>query len=141
MSRITGRSLKRLETCDPRLQRVIHTASEIMDMSVLCGVRNRVDQDKAFEEGKSKLRWPESKHNLRPGKFHSTAVDVIPYFLEGKEHYDWRDLLAFARLAGVIMAVAHTMGIKLRWGGDWDMDGRSRDERFHDLPHFELVEE
>lgn len=141
MSTITGSSLRRLSTCDEAIQGIIHEASVIMDMSVTCGVRSQEDQDKAFSEGKSKLRWPDSKHNLKPGQEKSKAVDVIPYFLTGKDHYDWEDELAFARLAGVIMAVAHRRRVALRWGGDWDRDGRSADERFLDLPHFELDED
>jgi peptidoglycan L-alanyl-D-glutamate endopeptidase CwlK len=27
----------------------------------------------------------------------------------------------------------------MRWGGDWDGDGDTKDERFFDGPHFELV--
>jgi peptidoglycan L-alanyl-D-glutamate endopeptidase CwlK len=30
------------------------------------------------------------------------------------------------------------MGIAVRWGGDWDHDGKSKDEQFLDLGHFEL---
>lgn len=111
----------------------------IMDFSVTCGVRSKEDQDKAFREKKSKVRYPNSKHNLKPGQEWSLAVDIIPYFPNPNKRYDWNDLLAFARLAGVIFAVAHRHGIELRWGGDWDMDFQSLDQDFNDLPHFELV--
>jgi len=30
------------------------------------------------------------------------------------------------------------MGIRLRWGGDWDMDFKVMDNRFDDFPHFEV---
>jgi len=30
------------------------------------------------------------------------------------------------------------MGIRLRWGGDWDGDTELDDNKFDDLPHFEL---
>lgn len=140
MSKVTGTSLARLETCDTRLQKIIHEASEIYDLSVLCGVRTKEDQEKAFQSGNSKVRWPNSKHNLKPGQEKSLAVDVIPYFSSGKDRYDWEDQLAFARLAGVIMAIAHIHQVKIRWGGDFDRDGRSADETFLDLPHFEIEE-
>lgn len=138
MSKITGISLKRLLTCDDRLQKILHEASEVYEFSVTCGVREKAEQDLAFKEGKSKLQWPNSKHNLKPGQEKSLAVDVIPYFAEGKDHYDWNDLLAFARLAGVIFTIAHQHGVRIRWGGDFDRDGRSADEKFKDLPHFEI---
>jgi peptidoglycan L-alanyl-D-glutamate endopeptidase CwlK len=42
-------------------------------------------------------------------------------------------------LAGVVTGVAHELGIKIRWGGDWDQDGEWKDERFVDMPHYELL--
>ena len=36
---------------------------------------------------------------------------------------------AAARLAGYVLAVADELDIEVRWGGDWDGDGASRDER------------
>ena len=27
----------------------------------------------------------------------------------------------------------------VRWGGDWNMDNNFKDQKFNDLPHFELV--
>jgi peptidoglycan L-alanyl-D-glutamate endopeptidase CwlK len=140
MGEIVGLSLARLNTCHPLIREIVHEANNIMEMSVLCGVRLKEEQDKAYADKKSTLKWPYSKHNLKDKyqKF-SHAVDIIPYFLEGKSHYDWRDSLAFSRLAGVMFAVAHSKGIKIRWGGDWDLDNRSADEHFLDLPHFELL--
>ena len=32
------------------------------------------------------------------------------------------------------------MGLKIRWGGDWDMDTQVKDNNFDDLPHFEIKE-
>jgi len=28
--------------------------------------------------------------------------------------------------------------MKIRWGGDWDMDTQTKDNKFDDLVHFEL---
>ncbi len=140
MSRVAGKSLAVLNGADPRLQEVVHAASEIMDLSVLCSIRTQQEQDEAFANKKSKLKWPNSKHNLKPGQTHSKAVDIIPYYADGLGSYDWNDHLAFARLAGVMFAVAKSKGVKLRWGGDFDRDGRSKDETFLDLPHFEIDE-
>jgi len=30
------------------------------------------------------------------------------------------------------------MGFKIRWGGDWDMDTHTKDNKFDDLVHFEM---
>jgi len=61
------------------------------------------------------------------------AVDVAPYPI------DWDDLGGFYMFAGYVLRVAETMGIKIRYGGDWDGDRKTTDQRFKDLPHFELL--
>lgn len=123
----------RLATCDPRLQSILREAIKRVDFTVLCGHRGQEEQDEAYQRGTSKLRWPQSKHNSLP----SQAVDIAPWFPDVK--IDWKDSAAFARLAGYIQRIADEQGIKIRWGGDWDGDWRSLDERFVDLPHIEIV--
>lgn len=63
----------------------------------------------------------------------SLAVDIVPYPI------DWNDLERFKTLAAVVMECAKQEGVKLRHGADWNGNGRTDDERFHDWPHFELV--
>jgi len=123
-------SRSRLETCHPDLQRVFKKVVKTWDCSVLEGHRSKEKQDKLFSEGKSKVRWPNSKHNPEV----SMAVDVAPYPI------DWEDLGRFYMFAGYVLRVAEEEGVKLRYGGDWDGDGRTADQTFHDLPHFELEE-
>jgi len=51
-------------------------------------------------------------------------------------------------LAGIMIATAKKLGVKIRWGGDWNGDhkfsGRAnskrtdKSQRFDDLVHFEL---
>ncbi len=123
-------SAQRLSTCDPRLQALLREAIKHVDFSVLCGHRGVEEQEEAYRTGKSKARWPNSKHNTLP----SVAVDVAPYPV------DWQDTARFARLAGYLERIAHEQGIAIRWGGDWDRDGRTNDERFIDMPHIELVD-
>lgn len=122
-------SLARLETCDHRLQIVLKRAIARFDFTVLCGHRNKQEQNDAFERGASKLRWPESKHNKTP----SMAVDVAPFPI------DWDNLERFREMARVIMDEADKAGIKLRWGGDFNMNGKP-DDKFIDMPHFEINE-
>jgi peptidoglycan L-alanyl-D-glutamate endopeptidase CwlK len=98
------------------------------DCIVLEGYRNEEAQNRYFEEGKSKLRYPHSKHNKQP----SLAVDIAPYPV------DWNDRERFYYFAGYVKATAAQMGIPLRWGGDWDSDTFVHDQTFFDLPHFEL---
>ena len=41
--------------------------------------------------------------------------------------------------SGYAFAFSVMMDVTLRWGGDWDGDRDFKDQRFIDLPHFELV--
>ncbi len=41
---------------------------------------------------------------------------------------------------GYVMGTAQSLGYPLRWGGDWDADTETNDNRFDDLVHFELAD-
>jgi hypothetical protein len=122
-------SQKQLETCHPIIQEILNEAIEYIDFSVLCGHRNKKAQTKAFNDGNSKVQYPDSEHNSLP----SLAADVAPYPI------DWDNLVRFAYLMGVIKGIAHEKGYKIRTGIDWDNDGDITDHNFMDYPHFELV--
>jgi len=130
MPKIGQRSQERLDTCDPRLKLILEKAIEIYDFTVLQGHRNEKEQTDYFERGLSKVEYPNSKHN----KFPSMAVDIAPYPI------DWNDTKRFYFLAGIILTIAHENGIAIRWGGDWNRDYNFDDQKFNDLPHFEIVE-
>jgi len=60
-------------------------------------------------------------------------VDVAPYPIQ------WKDRERFHYMGGIVRGVASQMGVKVRWGGDWDSDGEIKDNNFDDLVHIELV--
>jgi peptidoglycan L-alanyl-D-glutamate endopeptidase CwlK len=123
-------SLEKLSTVHPDLRAVCEEVIQVYDFTVICGTRTQAEQDKAVAEKKSKVKWPNSKHNRVP----SFAVDIAPYPI------DWGDLNRFVFLAGHMMQAAHKLGIKIRWGGNWDGNNIIiRDQKFNDLPHFELI--
>ena len=124
------RSKQRLATCDERLQKVFNEVIKYVDCSVLEGHRGQERQDKLYEEGKTKLKFPNGRHNMAPSK----AVDVTPYPV------DWDDRERQTLFAGFVLGIARSMGVRLRWGGDWDMDFQVLDNRFDDFPHFEIRE-
>ena len=122
------KSKERLNTCDSNLQKVFNEVIKHVDCSVLEGHREKDRQNKLFEEGKTKVKYPNGRHNRQP----SSAVDVTPYPV------DWKDRERQTLFAGFVIGVASQMGINLRWGGDWDQDFQVVDNRFDDFPHFEL---
>lgn len=123
-----ARSSRRLGRCHIDLQRLLQKVVKVYDCTILAGHRSMRDQNKAFNEGKSKLRYPDGKHNALP----SLAVDVAPYPV------DWDNEGRFRHFAGYVQGMANEMGLVIRWGGDWDSDFDMEDQTFNDLVHFEL---
>lgn len=124
-------SRKRLDTCHEDLQDICELVIENYDFTVLEGFRSNARQEDLFRQGKSKLHAGESKHNSDP----SYAVDIAPYPI------DWNDTARFYLLAGFMFQAAASLGVTLRWGGDWNRNWNHKDQTFFDLPHFELMEE
>ena len=121
-------SRSRLETAHPLLQHLFEQVVEVYDCSVLCGHRDKEDQEQAVREGRSKVHWPDGNHNAYP----SNAVDVAPYPI------DWNNTIRFYHFAGFVQGMARHLGIGIRWGGDWDRDYDLNDQSFNDLVHFEI---
>lgn len=120
MAKYSKRSLDRIHECDERLQLIAGELIHRMDVTVLCGHRGEAEQNKAFKEGKSKLQWPDSKHNKMP----SLAIDIAPYPI------DWNDIARFKIMCEYILDIANELGIKIRQG---------RDFSFVDWVHTELL--
>jgi len=118
-----------LETCCPEIQDIMQEVIKIIDCSPLEGYRDEAKQTNAFNEKRSKVQFPNSKHNTNP----SLALDVVPYPI------DWNNIPRFAQLGGIIKGVALMKGYKIRCGFDWDMDGEITDNKFMDWPHFEYL--
>jgi peptidoglycan L-alanyl-D-glutamate endopeptidase CwlK len=97
------------------------------DFSVICGHRSKEDQDKAFAEGHSKLKWPNSKHNKVP----SEAVDIVPYPV------DWNDIGRFENLGQIVMQVWES-GIDPEDKDGWELIWGKNFKGLVDYPHFEL---
>jgi peptidoglycan L-alanyl-D-glutamate endopeptidase CwlK len=129
MPSFSSRSLAKLATCRPELQRVAEEVIKHWDCTVLDGHRSAEAQAEAFEHGRSKLAPGTSKHNA----WLSEAIDLAPYPV------DWNDTQRFYFFAGYVLGVAESMGVKLRWGGDWDSDHDVHDQTFFDLVHFEIA--
>jgi peptidoglycan L-alanyl-D-glutamate endopeptidase CwlK len=114
--KLSPRSLKNLEQCHPDLQKIAHEAIKEFDFVVICGFRGEAEQNRAYREGKSKLRWPKSKHNKTP----AMAFDACPMPI------NWEARARFYEMRKVFQKTADRLGIKVRFIG-WD------------LPHLELV--
>ena len=134
-----------LDTCDERLVRVVTRAlnTGLMDFGVNYGWRDKATQNALFATGKSKVVWPNSKHNHVDvlGNPSSLAVDVHPWIVaHGVGYIPWTETRYWYFLAGVIKQAGLLEGVPVRWGGDWDGDSYYGDQTFDDLGHFEISE-
>jgi peptidoglycan L-alanyl-D-glutamate endopeptidase CwlK len=111
-----------------KLQELVDEAIKEVDFVILDAQRGRAEQEKAFKGGFSKAHFGQSAHNYEP----AVALDIVPYPI------DFNNVAGFRAIAKTFMATAKRLNIPLRWGGDWDMDGDWKDERFLDWGHFEL---
>ena len=126
MPRFGKRSKERLKGVDTRLVNVLNELIKIMDVTIIEGLRSEKRQKELLAKGATKVRY--SKH--MDGK----AVDLAPYPI------DWNNRDGFHYMGGMIRGISHKLGLKVRWGGDWDMDTQTKDNNFDDLVHFEIKE-
>jgi peptidoglycan L-alanyl-D-glutamate endopeptidase CwlK len=129
MKKYSTTSQNNLDSADPRLILIFTDALNIMDHSILDGYRTEAEQLALFLEKKTKVRL--GKHNVKP----SMAVDALPYPI------DYEDKERMCLFAGIVLAIAHKYGVKIRWGRDWDGDTNLLEETFLDYAHFEIVED
>ena len=133
-------SKKKLATCHSDLQRLFKEVVKHFDCSIIYGHRSVAEQQRLYAQGRTKpgkiVTYRDgvtklSKHQGVKGKKPSHAVDAVPYPI------DWEDTNRMRYFAGFVMATAKQMGIDLTWGGDFDGDTNTKEERFQDLPHFQ----
>ena len=124
MPKFGKRSKERLRGIDARLVSVLNELVKIMDVTIIEGLRSEQRQEKLLKEGSTKTKF--SKHIT--GK----AVDLAPYPI------DWKDRDRFHYMGGMIRGIAKQLNVNVRWGGDWDGDGETKDNKFDDLVHVEI---
>ena len=124
MPRFGKRSKERLKGVKPELVNVLNELVKIMDVTVIEGLRSQERQDELVAKGASKTKF--SKH------IEGKAVDIAPYPI------DWEDRDRFHYMGGMIRGIAKQMKVNVRWGGDWDSDGETKDNAFDDLVHIEI---
>lgn len=148
---LSQKSLDKMNGVDERLQRAVKRAIQLtkQDFMVLEGVRTREQCMINYGKGRTiaqcvakgvpaqyanpnaaKVTWLNdpfaSKHVS--GK----AVDLVPYPV------DWNDLKKFDAIAKAMLQAAKELGIPIRWGADWNSNGRPREKGETDSPHFEI---
>lgn len=125
------KSSARLATCHEDIQKVVLKLLEVMPIGVTCGHRGKDEQDRLYLEKKTQVLFPASRHNSYP----AMAVDLVP-IVNGSYDFNNREQLCY--MAGMAMGIAYSLGIKLRWGGDWNQNNLVADNKFDDYYHLEI---
>lgn len=134
-------SKDKLATCHPDLITIFNWVVKYYDCTVDCGYRPQVDQDRFFNENKSKVKYP-TIHNCKP----SFAADVYPY-VSGRVNYgntpeeenQCRDFAGFVLCVSIFLFESKRITHKLRRGVDWNGNFDVKDQSFKDVCHFELI--
>ena len=121
MYKLSKKSQERLETCDERLITIVNDVCKVMDVTVLCGHRGEEEQEKAFNEGKSRAHFGQSYHNAYP----SLAVDIAPYPI----NWDVKDP-RWEIMCNLVLYIANRYRIKVKLGRDFT--------NLKDYPHIEI---
>ena len=137
---LSQRSISNLRQVHPDLVAVVGRAIQIteQDFIVIEGVRTQERQDELWAQGRTTpgpiVTWTKDASSHGIGKDgYGRAVDICPFPV------DWNDLSKFDAIARAMFAAATELGVRLRWGADWDQDGKPRERGESDSPHFELA--
>lgn len=130
--KLSERSHRALIGVHPLLVAVVDKALTIspVDFAVIEG-RRTVERQRVLLAEK-KTTTMNSRHLT------GHAVDLAPWV---NGDIPWKDTQAFRQIRDAMFTAAAELGAKIRWGGDWNGNGRSDDETFYDGPHFELRRE
>lgn len=132
------RSRKNLEGVHPKLVAVIERALKIskQDFMVICGVRTKEQQQALYDQGRKTpgpiVTWTLNSRHLPAKDGFGHAVDIVP------SPVDWNDTKKFDAIAEAMFAAAKELKLNLRWGADWDGDGKRRERGEGDSPHWEF---
>jgi len=138
--RFGKRSMSHLDTCHTKLKVLAVDLIEHIDFSVLEGHRSRQTHE-ALPIGATQVDYEDSRHSKLPSEAIHMAPWPYPLFEDPDPEIVKKAYWEQVYFAGWVMLTAAKLDIKLRWGGDWNMNNSLQDNKFDDLCHWELVDE
>lgn len=139
MKQLGKRSLQSLEGIHPELVKLMKAAitDSPIDFTITDGLRTVAQQQALYAKGRTKpggvvtnADGVKLKSNHQGGK----AVDLYPYINGSVDFNDVHGHLT--TIAAHIKSVAKSLGISIRWGGDFK--ATKTKAKGWDKPHFEL---
>lgn len=135
---LSATSLKRLHDVKPELAGVVILAAQRCELALLVveGLRTPERQRELYAKGRT-TAGPVVTWTMQSKHLTGDAVDVAPLLPDGS--IPWNNTKAFDTVAAAMFAAAAERGVSIRWGADWDGDGKPRERGETDSPHFELA--
>ena len=135
--KLSQTSLDRLKGVNERLVMVVHRALELsgVEFMVVEGLRTKQRQQQLYAQGRTS-KGPIVTWTLNSKHIDGLAVDLAPVV---NGNIDWNDSKKFDAIAKAMFMAAAEAKVLLRWGADWNQNGRPREKGEGDSPHFELV--
>ena len=78
----------------------------------------------------SKVTWLNNSFSSK--HYYGKAVDLVSYPI------DWNTPSKFDEIVKAMFQAAKQLGVSIRWGADWNSNGRPREKGETDSPHFEI---
>lgn len=130
---------QRLVGVHPKLIAVVTEAAKHLpfDLCIVEGLRSLERQKQLFAQGRSApgkvVTWTLNSKHIKQGDGTGHAVDLCAQ-IAGK--LDWTKADQVGR---AMYQASETLGTPIRWGADWNHNGRLHEKGETDSPHFELA--
>lgn len=119
--------LRVAETCKQRFQ-------------VIEGVRTAARQAELYAQGRTKpgniVTWVKVSNHQPKADGYGHAVDCAALKADGS--IEWNAQAPYDTMDDAFAAASKELGIGIRYGGDWDMDGHRHEHGETDIDHWEL---
>jgi peptidoglycan L-alanyl-D-glutamate endopeptidase CwlK len=158
MLKYGARSKKNFEGVHPDLVKVLTYVLEVygFDHTIVSGVRSDDEQIALYAKGRDSSgnivdpsRVVTHVDGINKRSNHQTksdgyghAVDAYPYPIDLSRKrlsvVRYYHMASYVKAAAIELFTNGEISHLVRWGGDWDSDNVFSDQKFHDLPHYEL---
>lgn len=134
----------RLAGVHPKLAACVRLAATLskQPFEVVEGVRSPARQAALYAQGRTApgdiVTWVKvSNHEPKADGF-GHAVDLAALDTKAAGGINWNDAADYGSIKDAMFAAAKIVGITLRWGADWNMNGVPREHGETDQDHFEI---
>lgn len=152
MGNMNESSRKKLATVKAELQAIVNEAVPTLpfDVVVAEGIRSKEQAVINYRKGRTKaelmkvnifdepLPGPKITWTLNSKHIEGKAVDIYP-LVSGRLDDARGGYGRFDAIYHAMMAAAAKLKTRIRYGGDWDVDGILREKGETDSPHYELA--